>query len=130
MPTIYDGMSNHELNVEVAKRQGYRIEPYRPDRPNIKAYRLIHPNGKRQSTNKLDHSEVATWNLVPRPADDMNDAMKLWSVPTSLENLHQNKGFRCVMGLGDTAGVGEADTAPRAITIAWLTWGDYKADVK
>lgn len=110
MKTDYSNAPNSELNREVAKRQGWQLNVQMVNEDSF---------GQRPNSSKIE--------FIPRPADDANDAISLLAGEYyQIEHFEDNK-FRVKLDY-DQAPEGVANTLPRAMTIAWLQWGDFKAN--
>ena len=131
--TDYSNRANGELNVLVARRQGWRVEES-PHNSALGRYCLIAPMQLLTEATRGRMTEALAWEGVPnKPADDANAALALDfgnEMLTVLKTppIGSVKPFfiAFVSKSDDTTEYHRtsADSASRAITIAYLRYRD------
>jgi hypothetical protein len=122
----YEGMTNQQLNIEVAKRHGYYVAAGAFN--STEGYFLFDELGVPTHAH-AERDEGLCWlRNTPNVTDDANLALAL-IVDTDYTIDHLTHiGF--TVKFDDLpqhlTPAGTAKTLPKAITIAWLTWQDEK----
>ncbi len=126
----YDSLSDEQLNIEVAKRLGFKVEYMLVN--GERRYFLLDPNRIRVThryedeadlwRGALEHEEIAHY------ATDANAALELWHGGDDF-NLSHEDGVWIGEPLGKSADpfaevFGKSESPARATAITWLMWQD------
>lgn len=123
-------MTDHELNIEVAKLAGYRVIPVSDTDASGYFFKLVTPDGG----GTLAHTEAEAWSHAPDFAADLNAAyglprcgylLTVVESPFVARDEYQasfaTRGFRMrEYGGADDAYAAEDEKPARAVCKAWL----------